>query len=103
MFWGLMAAVFMILSHLLHCAFGDNSKDGLLVLPEVQTTPNDPGTTIGIRLLHTDSGHYLVPVTTDNDAAPTLYNSLAAKIYKRLKPLLPNGSLSNGGRSESVY
>ena len=72
-----------------------------MVLPEVQTTPNDPGTTIGIRLLHTDSGHYLVPVTTDNDAAPTLYNSLAAKIYKRLKPLLPNGSLSNGGRSES--
>ena len=85
----------------IHDAFGDGTQDGLLIMPEVQLTGAATPTCVGIRLLCTDSGHYLVPVATAT-TTPTLYNDLAERIYRRIKPII-GASLSKGGRSESRH
>ena len=83
----------------IHDAFGDGTQDRLLIMPEIQLSGAATPTCVGIRLLCTDSGHYLVPVATAT-TTPTLYNDLAERIYRRITPII-GASLSKGGRSES--
>ena len=69
-------------------AFRDGSSDGLMILPSVQLAGSSAKTSLGIRLLHTDSGHYIVPVATKEGPTPRMYNSLANLIYNRIEDCL---------------
>ena len=71
-----------------------SNKDGLLIFPNLN------GKSYALRLLYTDSGHYLVPVFQMDKAADESYNLLAAeelaninKQVEAMKPLESGGSV----------